>query len=787
MPLGSQHPGGEFSPSTPAEFGAESVMPTPSAASPLLQLANAADLMRNWPQPNQQYTMVHSHRPPQEPQPPRVELAQDVCYAPVQQVEIAAPQPVLMNELAKLDCKSVGSNLEGITERVHSVSLADHLPQGLAQHMQHPMQQGQPSAQAPCVTTSMPAGSKRSLAFRSDLTFTEYENKYGPAAKCKTGPCADDCSTPCKHHTCTCCKKNRRIAGAPATKAWCGPCSRREKVDGLEFVKCGHMQTIDGVQILCGVEMLPEAFENHWKQHKKDLVPDAVPVSLAVETTEGRKCGACTNMRPVTFYPSQDTNVSCNHCQAVKGKSKRANAALQQKGRATSPTLSPGHTMPIIPGGPMQHMISPHTGTPGSIGGYNKFNTSNPATPMTNPDPHTNSINRLSSSSITTSIVSGSLPNLPSPDAQHAQQQQQQRLVSQSAPVNAIQYLAMTVPSMDPGRPGSNNSTSSTQQVISVAPPTPSDPNQAQQQVHRLLPVPASSNPPASPTQTHGLTHLIPLTIPPLEEQKLSPLQSPSTAPSTTTTTTNIPTLVRTTSGQFVQVHLSNSMDQLVFNQLASQQQVSQQQQAGQARPYIQSSSLPLPDTNSQKPVQSALMSPSSSIPQQVKSLSVPTPPVDTFAHVAAAARNNTNTCNSDQLNNPEPSFQLTNELSMMMPHQNPPPQLTSQGVTRTVTSTAAAFSFMNPKMQQVDQLKQTQTMLSRILLDVKGMRHSFGGLVDQWKRLRNAPDRAVMQEDLVRIIQLSMEVGKELSQMVSQDAEPLAKLTPGGSTSIRQ
>ncbi len=31
-----------------------------------------------------------------------------------------------------------------------------------------------------------------------------------------------------------------------------------------------------------------------------------------METDKGRRCGKCTNMRPVTFYASEDTNCSCN-------------------------------------------------------------------------------------------------------------------------------------------------------------------------------------------------------------------------------------------------------------------------------------------------------------------------------------------------------------------------------------------------------------------------------------------------------------------------------------------
>jgi hypothetical protein len=61
----------------------------------------------------------------------------------------------------------------------------------------------------------------------------------------------------------------------------------------------------------CGVEMLKEVSDNHWKQHRNDSPPEFEDV----ETDEGRSCRACTNMRPLTFFPQQDTNCSCNHCQ----------------------------------------------------------------------------------------------------------------------------------------------------------------------------------------------------------------------------------------------------------------------------------------------------------------------------------------------------------------------------------------------------------------------------------------------------------------------------------------
>jgi hypothetical protein len=46
-------------------------------------------------------------------------------------------------------------------------------------------------------------------------------------------------------------------------------CSRREVVHGLDLVRCCHTSVTDGGQrVVCGVEMLREVFDNHWKQHR---------------------------------------------------------------------------------------------------------------------------------------------------------------------------------------------------------------------------------------------------------------------------------------------------------------------------------------------------------------------------------------------------------------------------------------------------------------------------------------------------------------------------------------
>ncbi len=38
------------------------------------------------------------------------------------------------------------------------------------------------------------------------------------------------------------------IEGVQRHRKYCGPCMRREKVDGLDFVKCGFTVVIDGVE-----------------------------------------------------------------------------------------------------------------------------------------------------------------------------------------------------------------------------------------------------------------------------------------------------------------------------------------------------------------------------------------------------------------------------------------------------------------------------------------------------------------------------------------------------------
>jgi hypothetical protein len=185
--------------------------------------------------------------------------------------------------------------------------------------------------------------------------------------RCATGTCADVFSQPCKLHTCQACKKNRKLEMQQGSRArgYCGMCSRREVVRGLEFVRCCYeYQGAGGERTRCGVEMLREVYENHWKQHKNAGVhmfevgfPECmatlahghpvppgtdkisysvlllyatltasfrVLITLArtqtIDTDKGRICRACTNMRPMTFYPNADTNCSCNNCQTIKLK-----------------------------------------------------------------------------------------------------------------------------------------------------------------------------------------------------------------------------------------------------------------------------------------------------------------------------------------------------------------------------------------------------------------------------------------------------------------------------------
>ncbi len=39
------------------------------------------------------------------------------------------------------------------------------------------------------------------------------------------------------------------VLAAACRKPPAGKCARREKVDGLEFVKCGHVSVVDGAHI----------------------------------------------------------------------------------------------------------------------------------------------------------------------------------------------------------------------------------------------------------------------------------------------------------------------------------------------------------------------------------------------------------------------------------------------------------------------------------------------------------------------------------------------------------
>lgn len=62
-----------------------------------------------------------------------------------------------------------------------------------------------------------------------------------------------------------------------------------------------------------------------------------------VATDKGRRCGKCTNMRPITFYASEDTNCSCN---------------MHVSTRAAERTLMPSTTMLMSSSAPAPFGVS---------------------------------------------------------------------------------------------------------------------------------------------------------------------------------------------------------------------------------------------------------------------------------------------------------------------------------------------------------------------------------------------------------------------------------------------
>ncbi len=133
----------------------------------------------------------------------------------------------------------------------------------LQQADQHPLQAQQ---QQPSPSCSSQGTSRQGLAphhvagaaapQQPEQQHHAYESRYGPTNKCSEGECEAEPAAPCKEHRCACCKLHRQVA-ASSRQGLCGPCTKREVVCGLSFVRCGR----------CKAEMLESTYQAHLKQN----------------------------------------------------------------------------------------------------------------------------------------------------------------------------------------------------------------------------------------------------------------------------------------------------------------------------------------------------------------------------------------------------------------------------------------------------------------------------------------------------------------------------------------